>query len=95
MVEKLAKIQHEIWVHWMTYLFSISVQNEDGTVTIPADKVARWKRQINSKFGNLSEEEQKSDIEQALKIVKVIETQSPILVCAIRQTPVKIICSRR
>lgn len=75
MVEKLARLQHEIWAHWMTYLFSVSVQNEDGTVTIPADKVVRWKRQINTKYDDLSEGEQQSDIEEALKIVKVIKSQ--------------------
>jgi len=76
MIHKIAKIQHEIWAHWMTYLLDNCVQNEDGSVTIPADKVARWKRQINTEYAELSEEEQKSDIEQALKIIGVLESQN-------------------
>jgi hypothetical protein len=72
MLDKLANLQHEIWSHWMRYLFEISSQNEDGTVTIPADKVERWKRQMNTKYLELSNDEQESDLEQARKVIAVI-----------------------
>lgn len=75
MLNQLADIQHEIWSHWMRYLFKVSVQNEDGTVTIPAEQVNRWKRQMNTKYADLSSNEQKSDLEQAEKVMAVIQTE--------------------
>lgn len=76
MLNQLADIQHEIWAHWMRYLFKVSIHNEDGTVTIPVDQVERWKRQMNTKYSDLSSDEQKSDLEQAKKVVVVINTNS-------------------
>jgi hypothetical protein len=76
MLDKLANLQHEIWSHWMRYLFEISSQNEDGTVTIPADKVDRWKRQMSTKYPELSNDEQESDLEQARKVIAVISQSS-------------------
>jgi hypothetical protein len=77
MLDKIADLQHEIWSHWMRYLFEVSLQNEDGTVTIPADKVKRWKRQMKVKYLDLSNDEQKSDLEQARKVMNLV--RSPIL----------------
>ena len=75
LIEKLAALQHEIWSHWMKYLFEVSTLNKDGTVTIPADKVVRWKRQMNTDYENLSIEEQESDKEQSIKVIKMISKQ--------------------
>lgn len=60
----------------MLHLFKVSIHNEDGTVTIPADQVRRWKRQMNTKYANLSSDEQKSDLEQAEKVITVINANS-------------------
>jgi hypothetical protein len=76
-LEKLADCQHEIWSHWMKYLFSVSTENEDGSVTLPAEKVNRWQRQMNTKYANLSPKEQRSDLEQAMKIMDVISRKQP------------------
>lgn len=73
MLEKLANLQHEIWSHWMTYLFEVSTLNEDGSVTIPADKVERWKRQMKTHYLDLPSDERKSDLEQARKVIDVID----------------------
>lgn len=72
MLNRIADLQHGIWSHWMFYLFEVSFQNEDGTVTIPPDKVKRWKRQMTTKYVDLSADEQKSDLEQAQKVMNVI-----------------------
>ena len=72
MLAKLADLQHEIWSHWMKYLFKVSTQNEDGSVTIPAEKVTRWKRQMKTEYTDLPTEEQKGDIEQAIKVINLI-----------------------
>ncbi len=73
MLNKIAAIQHQIWSHWMEYLFDVSVQNEDGSVTIPASKVSRWKRQMSMNYDDLSDSEKLSDIEQAMKVIAEID----------------------
>lgn len=70
--EQIAGVQHEIWSHWMQYLFSVSHANPDGSFTIPADKVRHWHRQMNTPYLKLSESEKDSDREQADKILEII-----------------------
>jgi len=72
--ENLAKLAHEQWAGWMKYLFSKSVENPDGTVTIPKWAVERWQTQIKTDYSNLSRSEQESDRTEADKFIKVIES---------------------
>jgi hypothetical protein len=69
--ELIAEAQHEIWSSWMRHLLSVSEQNPDGTVTIPADKVQRWQRQIGTNYADLTEQEKDGDREQAEKVVSI------------------------
>ena len=69
-LEVIAGTQHEIWAHWMSYLFTTGATNPDGSYTLPADKVSRWRKQIDTAYSELSEMEKKSDREQAEKILK-------------------------
>lgn len=71
--EALADVSHEIWAHWMRYLFSVAITEPDGARTIPADKVRRWTRQMATPYAELPESERVSDLEQADKILAVIE----------------------
>ena len=64
---KFADTAHDVWAHWMLYQFSQCEYNADGSVTIPAEKVKRWSRQMNTPFVELTEKEQASDYEQADK----------------------------
>lgn len=64
---------HEIWTNWMTYLFTESIKNEDGTYTIPKDKVKRWMNQMRTPYSQLSEKEKNSDREQAIKILEALQ----------------------
>lgn len=57
----MAEEQQVVWSKWMSYLFSICPEREDGTVVIPAEKVRRWKRQVETPFSELSESEKRSD----------------------------------
>ena len=67
-LETHAKIEHEIWSHWMRYLFEVSYnQRDDGCVVIPAEQVKRWKRQMDTPYAELTEREKESDREQARK----------------------------
>ncbi len=60
-----AKIAHDIWSHWMKYMFSILTRNPDGSLTIPPDKVLQWRRQFSTEYDDLSEKEKDSDREIA------------------------------
>jgi len=71
-LEDLAAVQHEIWAHWMKYLFEVSDLNADGSVNIPADKVRRWKQQILTEYKDLSPKEKESDLEQGKKVMSLI-----------------------
>lgn len=74
MIEKLADMQHEIWSHWMRYLFSICAETISGAIVISPDKVKHWTRQINTPYLELSEKEKESDRDQARKIIAVLES---------------------
>ncbi|MBN2592119.1 MAG: hypothetical protein JXA81_01330 [Sedimentisphaerales bacterium] len=56
----------------MTHLFRVSSRNADGSFTIPADKVMRWERQIDTPYARLADNEKKSDREQAEKVLNVL-----------------------
>jgi len=73
--EAVAQIQHEIWASWMRWVFTISPENTDGTVTISANNVTRWKRQTGTAYDDLTEGERDSDREQADKVMKVLHTK--------------------
>lgn len=66
-MELNSDIEHEIWSSWMQYMFMCGYNNADGSWTMPADKVERWKRQMNTPYRNLSEKEKSSDREQVQK----------------------------
>ncbi len=74
LLSNLANVQHEIWAHWMRYLFKVSKTQEDGSVVIPSDKAQRWRRQMETSYANLSDTEKQSDIEQAMKVITVINS---------------------
>ena len=62
MLEKLANIQHDIWAHWMQYMFSVCVQTQnDESLIIPENKVIRWRKQMETSYNDLSESEKESD----------------------------------
>jgi hypothetical protein len=67
--EALADLAHRQWSGWMVYLFAKSDLNENGSVTIPVDLVARWKRQMTTNYSELSEAEKNSDRAEADRIM--------------------------
>ena len=73
-VEALADLEHERWSSWMEYLFEVSTENEDGSVTIPSDKVERWQRQIDTPYDDLSDKEQESDRKEARKTIALLKS---------------------
>ena len=73
LVEQLAAIEHERWSHWQRYMHDNASRQEDGTLLIPADLVARWEKQIKTSYADLSADEQKSDREQVERYLPIIE----------------------
>ena len=72
LLESLASIQHDIWSHWMCWMFGQGCQNiADGTWTMPKEKVDRWMRQMRTKYAELSEGEKESDRKEAEKVLSV------------------------
>ena len=66
-MEFQADIEHEIWSSWMRYMFTCGTFNDDGTWTMPADKVERWQLQMDTAYSELTEREKESDREQVRK----------------------------
>ena len=57
----------------MRYLFSKGTYNhKEGTWTMPAEYVARWDRQLNTPYLQLSEPEKDSDRAEADKFLSLI-----------------------
>lgn len=62
--EKLAAIEHQRWSDWQRYVHGLCARQVDGSLVIPAEQVARWERQINTDYPDLTEDEKNSDREQ-------------------------------
>ena len=71
--EAISDQAHESWSGWMAYMFSKSIKNSDGSVTLPVDLVLRWERQMLTPYSNLTEKEKDSDREQADKYLEILD----------------------
>lgn len=71
MLEKFASLQHDIWSHWMQYLYRCSGLDKEGNLVIPKVKKERWARQMDTKYADLPDEEKESDREQAEKVLNL------------------------
>ncbi len=81
MREKLANLCHEQWSGWMGYLFGKGTFNDDGTWTMPAWAVERWRRQAETPYAELSAEEKDNDRAEADRFIALIKGGSvPALV---------------
>lgn len=73
--EQLSELSHEQWSGWMRYLFNKGSFNEDGSFTINLASVDRWKRQMNTPYHDLPEDEKESDRVAADKVIALIVKQ--------------------
>lgn len=72
LVEALAMYAHNSWSGWMVYMFAKSTVHDDGAVTIPSELVARWVRQMQTPYAELSAVEQVSDQDEAHNICAIL-----------------------
>ena len=73
LTELLAAAEHERWAHWQRYLHGRCERRPDGSLVIPADLAARWERQMETPYAELTEEERKSDRELVERLLPEIE----------------------
>lgn len=80
-IDGLASIEHDRWAHWQQYVHAQCQRREDGSLVIPPNLVARWERQIETPFVNLSEDERESDRQQVREylpfVIEALEDQLP------------------
>jgi ribosome modulation factor len=69
----LARLCHEQWSGWMSYLFSQCKKGRNGKLIIPAWAVERWKRQMEEPYDELPENEQDSDNAEADRFLALIQ----------------------
>ena len=73
LVEALARVEHERWSHWQRYLHGqCEMLDGSGALRIPAHLVARWSRQTETEYDELSEEEKESDREQVRRYLPLV-----------------------
>jgi hypothetical protein len=63
LLEKLADLEHQQWAHWTQYMLN----------NFTEENIARWRRQIETPYDNLSEKEKESDRKWAKKVLSLIE----------------------
>ena len=73
LLEALAVVEHERWAHWQAYVHDQGVKNPDGSITLPANLVERWSRQIATPYDQLTEDEKNSDREQVARYLPTIK----------------------
>lgn len=71
--ERLAFIEHERWCDWQRWMHKIGTRNPDGSLTLNAVDVARWDRQIETVYSELSEQEKESDRDQVRRYWSLIK----------------------
>lgn len=68
---KLPALMHEIWCHWAEYMLSCATTFADG-FWLPREVYEKWTRQKSTTYQDLPDEEKKSDIRLAHKIIDEI-----------------------
>ncbi len=73
--ERLAAIEHQRWADWQKWVHDSGTRNPDGTITLPANCVARWDQQIATPYGALSEADKDKDRLEVGRYWPLIETE--------------------
>ncbi|BBY89293.1 hypothetical protein [Mycolicibacterium tokaiense] len=72
LMHRLAAVEHERWGHWQQYVHDHGTRQDDGSLVIPAELVARWDAQIATLYRDLSSDEQRSDQDQVRRYLPTI-----------------------
>ena len=72
LIEALAEQEHASWARWMAYLFSKCQRGRDGSMTMPADYVRHWEREVSTPYAALSDAAKQSNREEVAHILPII-----------------------
>jgi hypothetical protein len=72
LIEELSAVEHARWAHWQRYMHDQCERLPDGRLAIPAELVARWEKQIETPYDQLSEKEKDSDREQVERVLPIL-----------------------
>jgi hypothetical protein len=72
LLEQLAAVEHERWSHWQRYVHSKCVRQPDGSLLLPAGLVARWEKQIDTKYAELDEQERERIASKCANIFRLL-----------------------
>lgn len=79
LIEKLSELEHEQWSHWTKYMLDNLTQKN----------IEKWKKQINTPYAELSEEEKESDRIWARKTIKTIAYHSSLLIADLQKLTIE------
>ena len=65
-LERLARHEHDQWVHWTAYMLD----------NLTPENIARWRRQIATPYEQLSEDEKRSDRDWAKRFLRELREPS-------------------
>lgn len=71
LVEPLASYAHTMWCEWIRYIFTNSMM-KGGSLIVPARFVTKWKRQLNTDYEDLPDNEKESDRFHAREMLNTI-----------------------
>ncbi|MCL5730094.1 MAG: hypothetical protein M1165_00825 [Candidatus Pacearchaeota archaeon] len=66
LLEELAKLEHQQWAHWTTYLLN----------NLTKENIKKWTKQIKTPYPKLSEKEKESDREWGKKVLEIIKQKN-------------------
>ena len=76
--EQLAELAHEQWTGWMRHLYSKCQTSGNGDyMLIPKLWWTRWLRQMDTRFGDLSDAEKESDRKEADRVLALLVEGTP------------------
>jgi len=63
LLERLASLEHEQWAHWTRYMLN----------NLNKENIQRWRRQIETPYDQLSEDEKESDRRWARRVIALLK----------------------
>ncbi len=86
-MDKAAEVAHDVWADWMKYMFdqgyfvteNVAIRGQmvnERRWMMPQEKVARWRRQMNTPFDALPDDERGSDYDVAERFREVFYESS-------------------
>jgi hypothetical protein len=72
-IEEAANLEHSRWARWQKYLHNLCIKNEDGSLTIPKERVDWWENEIATPYKDLKEEIKEYDRIEVKKYLPLIK----------------------